>query len=81
MPAVEMRVCLLARAIGMDGSCPESDACSYWESGLAKMGGRCGIERLGLDRLGSAESAFLLERREDVHSRGGLALWPHPPGF
>jgi hypothetical protein len=81
MYRVATRACSLARGVGLEETCPESTACAFWESAPADGDGRCGIERLGLDHLGPAVSAFLLERRELDRSGAEGPVWPHLPGF
>lgn len=81
MLGAPMKACSLARRIGLDGICPESAACAFWETMSTGSEGRCGVERLGLDHLDPAVAAFLLKRRGCDLSGDGLQAWPHLPGF
>jgi hypothetical protein len=81
MLCVETKVCSLARNVDLLDTCPESTTCGFWEWPDGEEGGRCGIERLGLDHLGAAVSRFLLDRRGLQSSRAELPVLPHLPGF
>jgi hypothetical protein len=81
MPVVHTKACSLARNTGLKETCPESSACAFWETAPTDGGGRCGIERLGLDHLGTSVCAFLLTRRGLPASDAELPGWPHLPGF
>jgi hypothetical protein len=82
MQVEEPRVCSLERSAGLDGTCPESIACAFWQEGAHDLDGGCAIERLGLDRLGPDIAEFLLSRR--LHDPGRLSTstsLPYPLGF
>ena len=59
----ERRVCSLERSAGLDGVCPESIACAFWQAGAEDLDAGCAIERLGLHHLGPDVAEFLLGRR------------------
>ena len=81
MLRADTRACSLARNVGTKEACPESGKCAFWEPAIDRAGGRCGVERLGLDHLGPAVSRFLLERRRIPVTRAERPELPHLPGF
>jgi hypothetical protein len=58
------RYCSLAAAVDRDDVCPEG-ACPFWEPGGAALGGRCAVERLGVE-ADAALARWLLEIREKL---------------
>jgi len=57
-------VCALERAAGIDGVCPASGACAFWQDGGDDLGSGCAVKRLGLHQLGPDIAEFLLARRQ-----------------
>ena len=56
-------ICALERAAGIDGGCPESRTCAFWQEGGDDLDAGCAVERLGLHQLGPDIAEFLLLAR------------------
>ncbi len=59
----QRRACALEQAAGLEGWCPESVACAFWQEGAEDLDGGCAVERLGLHQLGPDVAEFMLARR------------------